>query len=87
MYDDKLTEEQAHAILDAVKKYDDYHRKREDLIKELRFIAEARLAVRFVRAKQRLPSKCANCGAHDYDDKFVMFNEKLFHPYICWRKP
>jgi hypothetical protein len=84
---DKLTKEEAHKLLEIVTAYRKKADERDDLIKELQFMAEMEFAEPITKPPPRIPWTCKHCGRNEYDYKLrVLPDGTKLHPYICWRK-
>lgn len=61
--------------------------KQKDLLKELRLLAMVVLAAPVTGPNPRVPHRCANCGAHEYNDKLMAYEGRFYHKLVCWRRP
>lgn len=60
--------------------------QQKDLLKELRLLAMQVLAAPVSGPNPRVPHRCANCGAHEYNEKLMAYEGRFYHKLVCWRR-
>lgn len=60
--------------------------KQKDLLKELRLHAMLVLAAPVTGPNPRVPHRCTNCGAHEYNQNLMAYEGRFYHKLVCWRR-